>query len=169
MTSDRWLRSPRNEAEEVSTPVSDWTTRRVRWVAADVEAQHAAQPSGEHWWGITYERDERSPQALARRAYERGDRWFQIDLPVAYTQGRAHMGATATRTLRVDTADVIGRIEEQGWRLEHVAAAFVQRGHASTKRQVAIGTSADDIASHGELVALYVFRRAEERGAGRRG
>lgn len=134
-------------------------TRRERWAAADAAEAERSQHGAA--WGMTYEPDDRQPVELAGAAHRRGDRWFQIDLPIAYVQGQAHMGATSTRTHRADTGDVIGSIEAQGWQLEHVATAFVERGHASTKRaQFVVATSADDVANHGELVALYVFRRA---------
>lgn len=114
-------------------------------------------------WGITYLDDTRvaSPERLAWEARERGDRWFQIDLPVFVTQGIARMGGTATRNVRPDLGDFIGKIEEQGWALKHVSTCFVDRGHASTKRaQMIVATSADDVATHGEVSGLYVFKRA---------
>jgi hypothetical protein len=99
-------------------------TRRQQWAARDAREAESRQSGGA--WGITYEADPRreSPERLAHEARERGDRWFQIDLPIAITQGHAYMGATATRVQRPETGDVIGRIEEQGWRLQHVAATL---------------------------------------------
>jgi hypothetical protein len=142
--------------------MSDDMTRRERWAAGDA-ARGQAQQSID--WGMRYEEDVRqaTPERLAYEARERGDHWFQVDVPIAYIQGHARLGATSTRTARPENGDVIGRIEQQGWQLQHAATTFVQRGHASTKRaQAVIATSADDVAVHGEVLALYVFRRVDE-------
>jgi hypothetical protein len=98
-----------------------------------------------------------SPVELARAAYVRGDRYFQIDLVVSATQVIEEHGTFFTRTYRPDlAADLLGQIEDQGWALEHVSTSFVLRGWSTA--MFGIGeesTSAD----HGRLVALYVFRR----------
>lgn len=136
-------------------------SRRDRAAARDAAE---ADRNAEGVWGIDYVQEERvdSPERLAWEAAQNGDGWFQIDIPLAYTQGSARMGLTSTRTRRLPHGDVISRIEAQGWQLEHVAVTFVLRGHASTKRmQLVVATSADDVAEHGELVGLYVFRRTE--------
>lgn len=125
-------------------------TRRERWAAAD-------QARADAKWGMTYLPDPRSasPERLAYEARERGDRWFQIDLPVAYVQGTLNAAQNYTRTYRPEPVDVIGAIEAQGWRLEHVAATFVSRGEDAMGQ---LG-GATAVAYHGEMVGLYVFRR----------
>lgn len=125
-------------------------TRRERWAAADAARSDAR-------WGMTYAPDPRTatPERLAYEARERGDRWFQIDVPVSYTQGTVNAYDNYTRTHRAPEVDVIGSVEAQGWELAHVAATFVLRGEASMEH---LGGAAAT-ASHGEVVALYVFRR----------
>jgi hypothetical protein len=112
-------------------------------------------------WGITHVPDETStPQRLAYEAYKRGDRVFQVDVVVSVIQGQAWMGSTVTRFVRPEPFDTIGAIEAQGWRLEHTSAAFVENGSSATKRLLA-NVGSTEVANHGSLVALYVFRRAE--------
>ena len=128
-------------------------TRRERWAAADAARNEAR-------WGISYTSDTRTqtPEQLAHAAYAAGHRWFQLDVPVAYVQGTASGYDSQTRTHRpAEPVDAIGAVEAQGWRLEHVSTAFVPRGERS------MGHVGGEVAtaSHGELVALYVFRRAE--------
>lgn len=133
--------------------MSDEMTRRERWAAADVARNDAR-------WGMNYVDDQRpTPEQLAYAAYQRGDRWFQIDVPLFYAQGTTRAYDNYTRTHRqADPApDVIGPIESQGWILAHVATAFVLRGETGMEN---IG-GAFETANHGELVALYVFRRVE--------
>jgi hypothetical protein len=98
-----------------------------------------------------------SPARLAYEARERGDRLFQIDLVVSAQQGFAQLGSAGTRTYRVGE----GSIEEQGWHLEHVSTTFVQAGSSATKRIMA-NAGSTEVATHGHVIGLYVFRRAAE-------
>ena len=99
-----------------------------------------------------------TPVELAREAHARGDQLFQIDLVVSAVQGAVTNNAASTRTVRGEAADVLGAIEAQGWRLEHVAATFVETGSTSVRRF--FSDTGALVATHGHLVGLYVFRRA---------
>jgi hypothetical protein len=63
-----------------------------------------------------------SPVGRAARARMRGDRYFQIELDDAtiasYAEATTHEGG-GRRARR--TCDLLGQIEELGWRLEHVS------------------------------------------------
>lgn len=129
-------------------------SRRERWAAAD--AAIAELP-----WGIYQQPEARqstTPRAMAQAAFARGDRLFQIDLPVAVVQGSVGVGSTQSRTWRPEDGDVLGAIESAGWLLEHVSSTFVTHGSTATKRLLANGGSTE-VATHGSLVGLYVFRR----------
>jgi hypothetical protein len=79
---------------------------------------------------------------------------------VSAVQGYALMGAVSTRTVHGDEADVIGPVEAQGWKLEHVSTAFVQTGSSATKRVLAnVGSTA---------VATHVLSRGALRVPSRR-
>jgi hypothetical protein len=109
-------------------------------------------------WGVAYMPDEReaSPERLAYEARERGDQTFQIDLVLRVEQamGGTEFARVYTRTKRIDHGDVIGRVEAQGWRLEHVSTSYAT-----------VGTHLIPASSYhghnGHLVAFYVFRRRE--------
>lgn len=98
------------------------------------------------------------PAQLARTAHERGDQFFQIDLVVSAVQGAVSNSSIMTRTVRADAGDVLGAIEAEGWRLEHVSTTFVDTGSTSVRKFFAdTGTL---VANHGHVIGLYVFRRA---------
>lgn len=98
-----------------------------------------------------------TPRELAREAHERGDQLFQIDLVVSAIQGSVDNTAPMTRTIRAEAGDVLGAIEAEGWRLEHVSTSFVETGSTSVKKF--FSDTGGLVANHGHLVALYVFRR----------
>lgn len=131
--------------------MTDDMTRRERWAAADAARSDAR-------WGMNYSDPQRAtPEQLAHAAYQRGDQWFQIDVPIFYVQGTGRVYDSQTRTHRQPepVPDMIGPIEAQGWTLQHVSTTFVVRGESTMGH---IGGAAET-ANHGELVALYVFRR----------
>lgn len=118
-------------------------------------------PGGEQSiWGMSHAPDPRveDPAELARAAYERGDRIFQIDLVVSAVQGAVTNSSIMTRTVRAEDTDVLGAIEAQGWRLEHVSTAFIDTGSTSVRKF--FSDTGALVANHGHLIALYVFRRA---------
>jgi hypothetical protein len=141
--------------------VTEGMSAKERRAAADAN-------SAEKYWGMQIMPDPRvaGPERLAYEAYERGDAIFQIDLPVAGVQGYALFGQSATRTWRAEYGDVLGRIEQQGWRLEHVSTTFVTQGSSATKRVLA-NDGSTEVGTHGALIGLYVFRRGQRPVAAR--
>lgn len=113
-------------------------------------------------WGMHHQPDDcqASPERLAYEAYERGDLMFQLDITVSAVQGYSQLGTSSTRTIRSEPRDFLGAIEQQGWRLEHVSTAFVQTGTSASKRVLG-NAGSTEVGVHGQLVALYVFRRTE--------
>jgi hypothetical protein len=86
-----------------------------------------------------------SPVGRAEAAAQRGDRFFQVEIPHSTVTGYSSDFALAphwdtTRTKRSETApDLLGRIEELGWRLEHVTWLFVQTGASSRDKVLSSG------------------------------
>jgi hypothetical protein len=74
-----------------------------------------------------------SPVGRATRARQRGDRFFQIELDDATlaTYAEAGDGQGGGRRAR-RAADLLGQIEELGWRLEHVSWWRVDDGDPVT-------------------------------------
>lgn len=81
-----------------------------------------------------------SPPGQAVQAYQRGDEFFQLQLPHAAMRynplgnAKPHAGLTCS--------DILGQIEQVGWHLEH--AAWVPD-------------------PHGDIAGMYLFRRDESR------
>lgn len=117
---------------------------------------------GESSWGMSHAPDERTASAerLAYEAYERGDALFQIDITLAAVQGISQLGSSSTRVMRAQPTDMLGPIERQGWKLEHVGVTFVETGSSASKRVLAHAGSTE-VANHGQIVGLYVFRRGQ--------
>lgn len=123
-----------------------------------VAARDAYERSGEAAWGMHYQPDSaRDPVHLAYEARQRGDRLFQVDLPLIWVQGAAGIGTASTRQTRLEVGSVLGQIEEQGWRLEHVSTTFVEHGSSASKKVMA-NAGSTVVATHGAVVAVYVFR-----------
>lgn len=101
----------------------------------------------------------RSPIGLARTAAGRGDRWFQIELEVSALTGVDSMFGSADNeiTRREQQPDLLGRIEDEGWRLEHTGFVFVETGSTSTERMLFSG---EGTVTRGVLTGVYLFRRA---------
>lgn len=101
-----------------------------------------------------------TPVGRARAAFERGDRFFQAEIEVSQLTGTPSMFGSSENaiTRRDDQGDVLGRIEDEGWRLEHVGYVFVETGSTSTDRMLFTGQGT---VTEGLVTGVYLFRRAE--------
>lgn len=102
----------------------------------------------------------KSPQGRARAAFEQGDRFFQIDIP--HSQFHATSWAVSAQAgkeyKRAPGTDVLGRIEVEGWRLEHANFVYVVLGEQSRDKLLSSG---QQVAVAGEVRGIYLFRRAD--------
>lgn len=129
---------------------SDSSEDQARLARAQrLEAQRQAQAEFLH-----------SPHGRARAARRAGATIFQIDLPLSETTGRtvAMVGAFATSSPATSAANLIERIEAEGWRLENVG--YVYRLKGSTTRDKFLASGQEE-AMHGEIVGIYLFRATE--------
>jgi len=110
--------------------------------AAQVQAEFAASPVGR-----------------ATAAFQAGARFFQIELEVsALSGGPSWFGSSDNTVSHTDGAtDVLGQIEEVGWRLEHAGWVFIETGATSTDRMFATGQGT---VTQGNVTGIYLFRRA---------
>ena len=102
---------------------------------------------------------------LARRARERNDTFFEVQLEVATSMRDVWFGEadSGTRSSK-DNVGELADIEAEGWRLIHANYVFVATGHSS--RQKILGTG-ESVAVSGVVVGIYLFRAAvDERGSG---
>jgi hypothetical protein len=106
----------------------------------------------------------RSTPGKAARAFDRGDQFFQVELSHADVTGSASLidgGARdASITRKGPAADVLGQIEQAGWKLEHANWVFVQTGQNSRDKFLTTGQQS---VVTGEVMGIYLFRRDEER------
>ena len=105
-----------------------------------------------------------SPQGKAAQAFERGDEFFQIEIPHSSITGFANAAfnsSTAGKIRRKLTrTDLLGQIEESGWRLEHADWVYIQTGQNSRDKFLASG---QHVVVTGEVVGIYLFRRDDTR------
>jgi len=102
-----------------------------------------------------------SPVEKAQAAFERGDRFLQLEMPHATVTGSAGTFLTpsnsgAIRPTGGGSNDILGQIEETGWHLEHASWVFIETGQSSRNRALASGQT---VVVNGEVVGLYLFRR----------
>ena len=108
---------------------------------------------------------EASPIGRARAASRRGDRFFQAEIPVSELTGYASIFGSSDNeiTPRGDQSDLLGRIEDEGWRLEHTGFVFVETGSTSTGRVLMSG---EGTVTRGLVTGVYLFRRTTVQVAG---
>lgn len=101
----------------------------------------------------------RTPIGRARAAFARGDRLFQAELEVSSLTGTASMFGSSENeiTRRDEQPDLLGRIEDEGWHLEHAGFVFVETGSTSTDRMLGTGQGT---VTRGVVTGVYLFRRA---------
>lgn len=113
----------------------------------------------------------KTPVGQAETALQNGQTFFQFTAPVSKVSGKATdaglallaLGApsfpsASTTTRRFDSTDVLGQIEELGWRLEHVGYVFVETGEISRGKVLSSG---DVSRTDGYVEGIYLFRRTE--------
>ena len=118
--------------------------------ALDKEAAHQAEEWAKFW---------ASPQGLARRAYEAGDRILQSEFEVMAQKAvvAAMMGAFNTSKTKDPTA-ILNAIASEGWELITGSFVFVVQGEESRDKFMASG---QNIAVKGVTMGYYLFRRCE--------
>lgn len=133
-------------------------------IAAREQAEQAAQLAAVAARERAAQEHAASPVGRAKAACERGDRFFQIQLPVSALSGeRSFFGSTDNRieplrNPRVDgKPDILTQIEDVGWRLEHVGYVFVATGATSSSRMIATGQAT---VTEDQINGIYLFRSA---------
>jgi hypothetical protein len=112
----------------------------------------------------------KTPVGQAETALQNGQRFFQFNASVSTVSGKASdlgLGLLAlgvpslpnasTKTRRFDSTDVLGQIEELGWRLEHVGYVFVETGEVSRGKVMSSGGVSR---TNGYVEGIYLFRRS---------
>ncbi len=100
-----------------------------------------------------------SPVGRAEVARQRGDAFFQLELDISKLGGPASSFGSSSAQLKRSGGhpDLLGQIEEAGWRLEHVGYIFVETGSTSTNRVLSTGQGT---VTKGIVQGIYLFRAA---------
>lgn len=98
-----------------------------------------------------------SPLGRASAAKEAGQPFFEIQLEVGRAEGQAMWGTRnyASSEQITSSAELLGAIEELGWRLEHAGYIFRMTGQSSTERMFVSG---EESAVSGVTLGIYLFR-----------
>lgn len=99
-----------------------------------------------------------SPVGRAARAKQRGDRFFQLEIETTQLAGHSSdfWVSDVSKTRRTQGAtDVLGQIEELGWRLEHAGWVFIETGTSSRDKVLSSGERST---TSGRVEGMYLFR-----------
>lgn len=98
-----------------------------------------------------------TPLSRAETAMQNGSRFFQLILPVSELAGTDSSFGSSSNEIRSSdgASDLLGQIEDLGWRLEHVGYAFVETGSTSTNSFLSTGQGT---VTKGQVQGIYLFR-----------
>lgn len=105
-----------------------------------------------------------SPVGRATTAHKGGAGFFHIELQMSEVGRSAldifggYSGGQGVERKRGGHSDVLGQIEDVGWRLEHVGYVYMETGQISRDK---ILSSGQQVATLGKTVGYFLFRRAE--------
>jgi len=100
-----------------------------------------------------------SPLGRAERAKGNGDAFFQLEIDISRLHGTSGLGSSSGRERRTGgRPDLLGQIEEIGWRLDHVGYVFVETGATSTNRTLGTGQGT---VTKGLVRGIYLFRNTD--------
>lgn len=104
-----------------------------------------------------------SPVGRAEAAMQNGDRFFQLSIAVSELSGTASSFGSSANEFRSSggAPDVLGQIEDLGWRLEHVGYVFIETGSTSTNRLLSTG---EGTVTRGQVQGVYLFRSTRASG-----
>lgn len=106
-----------------------------------------------------------SPVGRAALAKQRGDRFFQLELQTTELAGHSSdfWVSDVSKTRRTNGAtDILGQIEELGWRLEHAGWVFIETGTSSRDKVLSSG---ERTTTSGRVEGVYLFRSVADQDA----
>lgn len=101
-----------------------------------------------------------SPLGMATAAKEAAQTFFEVQLEVGRAEGTAMWGTRdhISSEQISSSAELLGEIEQLGWRLEHVGYVFRMTGQSSSER---IFVSGEESAVSGVTLGIYLFRNTD--------
>lgn len=101
-----------------------------------------------------------TPVGAATAAKEAGQQFFEVQLEVGGHRGTASFGMADGQRTSASSAEVLAKIEDLGWRLEHAGYYFMITGETSTDR---VFISGEATAVSGVTIGVYLFRNSSVR------
>jgi hypothetical protein len=104
----------------------------------------------------------------ARQAFERGDGWFEAEIPQRTVGSLNHYLLSQVKRDHPSVphsprGDLLSRIEDEGWNLHTAQYLYVQLGGESRDK---LFSSGQEVTAQGEIIGVYLFQRAEPVGTG---
>ena len=85
-----------------------------------------------------------------------GVAFFQIEIEVNQLAGSSGFGSSTGRVRHSGgRPDLLGQIEDKGWKLEHVGYVFIETGSTTTNRVLSTGQG---MVTRGNVTGIYLFR-----------
>ena len=98
----------------------------------------------------------------ARQAFERGDGWFEAEIPqrtvgTANHYAWSHVKRDHPSVSHSPRSDLLSRIEDEGWKLHTAQYLYVEQGAETRDKWFSPGHHVD---TRGSIVGMYLFQRA---------
>jgi hypothetical protein len=102
----------------------------------------------------------RTPAGQARLAFNNGDHVFQCSIDVMSQQAIiVSMIGSTTSQKTTDPVAILNSVCREGWELVNGSFVFVEQGQQSRDKFLSSG---QNVATKGETVGYYLFRRCED-------
>lgn len=138
---------PFNKSEDKKQEAADRKALKAQEEQARKDAAAEAKQRAEY---------EASPAGRAEAERAAGSAFFQIEIEVSQLSGSSGFGSSTGRVRHSGgRPDLLGQIEDKGWKLEHVGYVFIETGSTTTNRVMSTGQG---MVTRGNVTGIYLFR-----------
>jgi hypothetical protein len=138
---------PFNKSEDKKQEAADRKALKAQEEQARKDAAAEAKQRSEY---------EASPVGRAEAERAAGSAFFQIEIEVSQLSGSSGFGSSTGRVRHSGgRPDLLGQIEDKGWKLEHVGYVFIETGSTTTNRVMSTGQG---MVTRGNVTGIYLFR-----------
>lgn len=155
-----WGKSEEQKQAEAAAKEREVAAKQALRDREETERQAQEERRRAEWSRRSYLK---TPLGQAEVATENGARFFQLTIAISELDGTpSSFGSSSNRIQsHAGAPDLLGQIEERGWRLEHVGYVFVETGSTSTNRVLSTGQGT---VTKGQVQGIYLFRRTDTAG-----
>jgi hypothetical protein len=138
---------PFNKSEDKKQEAADRKALKAQEEQARKDAAAEAKQRAEY---------EASPVGRAEAERAAGSAFFQIEIEVSQLSGSSGFGSSTGRVRHSGgRPDLLGQIEDKGWKLEHLGYVFIETGSTTTNRVMSTGQG---MVTRGNVTGIYLFR-----------